>query len=210
MFRRQIEIIDKNQENLYNKEVVVVGAGGLGNVVVSEISCIGLKRIYLFDFDEIEIHNIHRQFNFSQNELSQKKCKVLSKKMQRCNTEIVAIDKKFETFDKRVDLIIDCSDNFEVRKKIDNYAKKEKIPWLYASVEGFMGQVCLFKDKGLDIFNLSSSHKVAGVLPAMVGIVGSIEAMIATKYLAELEVEFDKLYYIDFKEKLQIIRLEIE
>ena len=92
MFRRQIEIIGKNQENLYDKEVIVVGAGGLGNVVVSEISCIGLKRIYLFDFDEIEIRNIHRQFNFSQNELSQKKCKVLSKKMQRCNTEIVAID----------------------------------------------------------------------------------------------------------------------
>jgi adenylyltransferase/sulfurtransferase len=209
MFRRQIEIIGKNQENLYNKEVIVVGAGGLGNVVVSEISCIGLKRIYLFDFDEIEIHNIHRQFNFSQNELSQKKCKVLSKKMQRCNTEIVAIDEKFESFDKRVDLIIDCSDNFEVRKKIDSYAKKEKIPWLYASVEGFMGQVCLFKDKSLDIFNLSE-HKVAGVLPPMVGIVGSIEAMIAIKYLAKLEVEFDKLYYIDFKKELKVMGFNID
>jgi hypothetical protein len=72
-----------------------------------------------------------------------------------------------------------------------------------------MGQVCLFKNGNLDIFNIQNNHKVMGVLPAMVGIIGSIESMIATKYLAELEVEFDKLYYIDFHKELKVMEFKI-
>jgi len=208
MFRRQIEIIGANQQNLSKKSILVVGAGGLGNIIMSELSCIGLKEIYLMDYDTIELHNIHRQFQFTQNDIGQYKAKVLANRTHRCGTKLCPIIDKFEDFDKKIDLIIDCSDNFEVREKIDKYAKKNNLPWLYASVEGFVGQVCLFKDKNLDIFNLSE-HKVAGVLPAMVGIVGSIEAMIAIKYLANLEVEFDKLYYIDFTKELKVMKFDI-
>ncbi len=208
MFRRQIELIGEHQSILKNKKVAIVGAGGLGNVVVSELGCVGLEEIYLFDFDKIELHNIHRQFQFTKKDIGKHKAKILANKAYRCGTKIYPIVDKFENFDKKVDLIIDCSDNFEVRKKIDSFAKKEKIPWLYASVEGFVGQVCLFKDKNLDIFNISN-HKVEGVLPAMVGIVGSIEAMVATKYLAELEIEFDKLYYIDFQKQLKVMNFSV-
>jgi adenylyltransferase/sulfurtransferase len=209
MFRRQIELIGENQKKLENKSVIVVGAGGLGNVVISEMSCIGLKTIYLFDFDKIEIHNIHRQFNFTQTDIGLNKGEVLSRKMERCNTEIVPIIEKFESFDKRVDLIIDCSDNFEVRKKIDKFAKQRDIPWVYGSVEGWIGQVALFKEKNLEIFNLNTQHKIAGVLPAMVGVIGAIEALIATKYLAGLEVDFDKLNYIDFQNELKIMSFKL-
>ena len=204
MFRRQIELIRDNQKNLENKSILIVGAGGLGNVVATELSCIGLKNIYIMDFDEIEIHNIHRQFQFNKSDTGSKKAEVLAKKINRCNTNIEAFCEKFEKFDKKIDLVIDCTDNFEVRKKIDKFAKNKNIPWLYSSVEGWVGQVCLFKEKNLDIFNLNSNHKIAGVLPAMVGIVGSVEAMVATKYLAELEVDFDKLIYIDFSKSLRV------
>jgi len=209
MFRRQIELIGDNQKELENKSVLIVGAGGLGNVVATELSCIGLENIYIMDFDEIEIHNIHRQFQFSKNDVGEKKAKILAGKIDRCETNIECFVEKFESFEKAIDLIIDCTDNFEVRKKIDKFAKSKNIPWLYSSVEGWIGQVCLFKDKNLDIFNISENHKVAGVLPAMVGIVGSIEAMIATKYLAELEVEFDKLMYVDFSKSLRVSEFKL-
>jgi molybdopterin/thiamine biosynthesis adenylyltransferase len=209
MFRKQIELIGTNQQKLYNKKIVVVGAGGLGNFVISELSCVGLKEIFLFDFDEIEISNIHRQFNFLQKEEGLKKAEILAKKMERCNTKITPITKKFKTFNKKVDLIIDCSDNFKVRKKISKFAKQNKIPWLYGSVEGFIGQVCLFKNGNLNIFNIPNNYKVKGVLPPMVGIVASIEAMVAIKYLSEMEVEFDKLYYIDFHKGLEVMGFKI-
>jgi len=203
MFRRQIEILGEHQKELSQKSVLVVGAGGLGNIVMSEIGCIGLKEIYLVDFDEIEIHNIHRQFQFKESDIGKYKAKVLADRTHRCGTKIVPIVEKFEKFDKKVDLVIDCTDNFEVRKNIDNFAKKNNIPWLYGSVESWIGQVCLFKEKNLDIFNLEE-HKVEGVMPAMVGLVGSIQASIATKYLAGLEMDMDKLYYIDFTKELKI------
>jgi len=203
MFRRQIEILGEHQKELSKKSVLVVGAGGLGNVVLSEIGCIGLKEIYLIDFDMIELHNIHRQFQFTESDIGKYKAKVLADRTHRCGTKIIPIVEEFNNFDKKVDLVIDCTDNFEVRQKIDKFAKKNNIPWVYSSVESWVGQVCLFKDKNLDIFNLNE-HKVNGVMPAMVGIVGSIEAMIATKYLAGLEVEMDKLYYIDFTKELKI------
>jgi adenylyltransferase/sulfurtransferase len=205
MFRRQIELIGDNQKELSNKSVLIVGAGGLGNVVATQLSCIGLKNIYIMDFDEIEIHNIHRQFQFCKSDIGEKKAKILAQKIDRCGANIECFFYKFDSFDKKIDLIVDCTDNFEVRKKIDKFAKNKNIPWLYSSVESWRGQVCLFKEKNLDIFNLSDNYKVAGVMPAMVGIVGSIEAMIATKYLAGLEVEFDKLMYIDFSNSLKVI-----
>ena len=203
MFRRQIEILGEHQKELAKKSLLVVGAGGLGNVVLSEIGCIGLKEIYLIDFDMIELHNIHRQFQFTESDIGKYKAKVLADRTHRCGTKIIPIVEEFNNFDKKVDLVIDCTDNFEVRQKIDKFAKKNNIPWVYGSVESWVGQVCLFKDKNLDIFNLSE-HKVSGVMPSMVGIVGSIEAMIATKYIAGLEVEMDKLYYIDFTKELKI------
>jgi len=203
MFRRQIEILGEHQKELAKKSVLVVGAGGLGNVVMSEIGCIGLKEIYLIDFDMIELHNIHRQFQFTESDIGKYKAKVLADRTHRCGTKIIPIVEEFNDFDKKVDLVIDCTDNFEVRQKIDNFAKKNNIPWVYGSVESWVGQVCLFKEKNLEIFNLGE-HKVAGVMPSMVGLIGSIQASIATKYLAGLEVEMDKLYYIDFTKELKI------
>ena len=74
MFRRQIEVIGKeNQDILSQKTVAIIGAGGLGNIIASSISCIGLKTIYIVDFDEIEEHNLHRQFNFSIEDIGKKK-----------------------------------------------------------------------------------------------------------------------------------------
>ena len=203
MFRRQIEILGQKQQELSQKSVLVIGAGGLGNIVMSEIGCIGLKEIYLMDFDMIELHNIHRQFQFRQNDIGKYKAKVLANQTHRCGTKIVPIVEKFENFDKKVDLIIDCTDNFEVREKIDTFAKNNNITWLYGSVEKWVGQVCLFDKKSLDIFNITN-HKVEGVMPAMVGLVGSFQAIIATKYLAGLEVTKDKLYYIDFNKEFNV------
>jgi len=203
MFRRQIEILGEHQKELSKKSVLVIGAGGLGNVVMSEIGCIGLKEIYLIDFDMIELHNIHRQFQFTESDIGKYKAKVLADRTHRCGTKIIPIVEEFNNFDKKVDLVIDCTDNFEVRQKIDKFAKKNNIPWVYGSVESWVGQVCLFKDKNLDIFNLSE-HKVSGVMPSMVGLIGSIQASIATKYLAGVDVEMDKLYYIDFTKELKI------
>jgi adenylyltransferase/sulfurtransferase len=203
MYRRQIELIGKkNQETLQKKSVLVVGCGGLGNIIATTISCIGLKKIYLIDFDEIEIHNIHRQFQFSLEDVGGSKALKLCEKIKRCDTEVEAIEGYFdENLDIDVDLVFDASDNFEVRKKIDRFAKKHNIPWIYASVEEFRGQVGVFKKTSFEIF-ATKNHNVKGQMPPMVNLIGSISSMLGIKTLINRQDEV--FYYVDFENDLEI------
>ncbi len=203
MFRRQIQLIGKeNQELLREKSVLIVGCGGLGNSLGMILSCIGLKKIVLIDFDEIEIHNIHRQFQFQQNYIGQKKAEVLAKKIKRCETEIEFINDKFnEKLDIKVDLVFDASDNFKTRKEIDKFAKKHKIPWIYASVDEFVGQVGVFETSCFDMFALKE-QETKGQIPPMVSLIASIEAMLGIKKLIGKQKEI--LYFVDFNEELEI------
>ena len=204
MYRRQIELIGKeNQEKLSKKSVLIVGAGGLGNFLATIINCIGLKKITIIDFDKIEIHNIHRQIQFTKNDIGQNKAKILGEKIKRCDTQIEIIEDKFNsTMDFNGDLVFDATDNFEVRKEIDTFAKRHNIPWIYASVDEFYGQVGFFEKSSFDMF-ATKTLSSKGQISSMVSLVASIEAMLGIKYLiGELKEEI--LYYIDFNEDLNI------
>jgi adenylyltransferase/sulfurtransferase len=209
MFRRQIELIgEENQEILSKKKVLIVGCGGLGNIIATTLSCIGLKKIFLIDFDIIEIHNIHRQFQFSIDDIGESKAKILCEKISRCNnTEIEFLEMKFnESFEMDVDLVFDATDNFEVRKKIDSFAKKRKIPWIYASVEEWHGQVGVFKTTSFEIF-ATKSHEAKGQLPPMVNLIGSISAMLGLKTLINKQDEI--LYYVNFENDLEVKKFKL-
>ncbi len=205
MFRRQIEVIgEENQKILSSKKILIVGAGGLGNSIATNLSCIGLEKIYIVDFDIIEFHNIHRQFQFCKDDIGENKAAVLAEKLQKrgCNTKIEAVQGFFEeNIDIDVDIVFDATDNFEVRKKIDSFAKKRNIPWIYASVEEWHGQVGLFKTTSFEIF-ATKEHEVKGQIPAMVNLIGSISSLLGMKCLiGECE---EILYYVNFKDDLEI------
>jgi len=210
MYSRQIEVIGKeSQELLSKKSVLIVGAGGLGNIIATSVSCIGLKRIYIIDFDEIEIHNIHRQFQFCEDDCGKSKSIMLSEKLnKRCkDTEIIGINGKFDSgLDIDVDLVFDASDNFEVRREIDKFAKIHSIPWIYASVEEFRGQVGVFKKTSFEIFAIKE-HNVKGQIPMMVNLIGSISSMLGLKTLINRQDEV--FYYVDFKNDLEIKKFRL-
>ncbi|WP_456471314.1 HesA/MoeB/ThiF family protein [Caminibacter sp.] len=211
MYRRQIEAIgEKNQKILAEKSVLIVGAGGLGNILATTISCIGLKKIYIIDFDKIEIHNIHRQFQFYEEDCGQSKSIMLSEKLnKRCkDTEIIGLNKTFKNDLKinDIDLIFDATDNFDVRIEIDKFAKAHSIPWIYASVEEFRGQVGVFKTTSFEIF-ATKEHKVKGQFPPMVNLIGSIASMLGLKVLIGEQEEI--FYYIDFEKDLEIKKFKL-
>jgi molybdopterin/thiamine biosynthesis adenylyltransferase len=208
MFRRQIELLGSKQKLLEDKEVLIVGAGGLGNSLATFISCIGLKKITIIDFDKIEIHNIHRQIQFSKNDIGKSKVEVLGEKIKRCDSEIEIIEGKFNSsMEFGVDLVFDATDNFKVRKEIDKFAKKNNIPWIYASVDEYYGQVGFFKESDFSIF-ATKNLTPKGQIPPMVSLIASIEAMLGIKYLID-ELNEEVLYYIDFKEDLKIKKFKM-
>jgi adenylyltransferase/sulfurtransferase len=82
--------------------------------------------------------------------------------------------------------------------QIDNYAKSSSTAWIYASVEEFHGQVCFFSKASFSsIFNITD-HKPQGIAAPIVMQIASIEANLALRYLANLSIKKDFLYYIFF------------
>jgi hypothetical protein len=132
----------------------------------------------------------------------------LGEKVRRCDTEIEVIEKRFgPDIDFNVDLIFDATDNFETREEIDKFAKKKNIPWVYASVDEYYGQVGFFKKTDFSVFatkKLSSK----GQIPPMISLIASIEAMVGIRYLIN-ELNDEVLYYIDFKDDLKIKKFKI-
>jgi len=65
-FKRQIELWGKEvQASLQERSVAIIGAGGLGSSLALAVGSCGIGRIEIVDFDEVEIHNIHRQISIT-------------------------------------------------------------------------------------------------------------------------------------------------
>jgi adenylyltransferase/sulfurtransferase len=201
-FSRQIQLLGKETQNsLQEKKIVIIGSGGLGCSLGVALGSSGIEQIDLVDFDEVGVHNIHRQIGFKVGDEGRAKCEVLKELLEsRCPfVNITAFNMRFEEFSeqntKEYDLIIDATDNLPVRAKIDKYAKDTSTPWLYGSVEAFHGQVCFFEESSFEsAFNVSD-HKPAGIAAPIVMNIASLQANIALRYLAGLKIKKDFLYY---------------
>jgi molybdopterin/thiamine biosynthesis adenylyltransferase len=205
-FKRQIGLLGKhNQEALKHKKIAIIGCGGLGCSIATALSCSGIGEFHLIDFDNIELHNLHRQIAFVNEDIGKLKAEVLTKQCQRRykDANFYSQNMNFDEFvslNIDLDLIIDATDNLETRDNIDKYCKLQNIPWIYGSVEEFNGQVAFF-DKSIfsDIFNKQEPISKPQVAP-MVMQIASLQANLALRYLANLEVKKDKLYYISYNQ----------
>jgi len=204
-FKRQIELWGEDTQNsLQDKKIAIIGCGGLGCSVGLALGSSGIGKIDLVDFDEVSVHNIHRQVGFKLGDENRSKAKVLKELIDsRCPfIEVNSHCSDFETFIKdnniKYNLIIDATDNLEVRVKINSYAKQTSTPWVYGSVEEFHGQVCFFEESSFeDVFNIGD-HTPKGIAAPIVLNIASFQANLALRYLAGLSVKKDILYYCFF------------
>jgi len=209
-FKRQIQLWgETTQKSLSQKKIAIIGAGGLGSTLALALGTSGIGEVHLVDFDTVSYHNIHRQIAFTLEDEGLNKAKCIARLLQQKNpfVKAVAFDMPFEDFKEmgnRYDLILDATDNLPVRGEIDKYAKATGIPWVYASVEEFNGQVCFFEEADFQVFNLSD-HTPGGIAAPIVMHIGSLQANLALRYLAGLPVVKDKLYYLYFSEEGELI-----
>jgi len=210
-FLRQIELWGNDtQKSLLNKSILIVGCGGLGSSLAIALGSSGIGKITLVDFDKVSIHNIHRQIAFDLKDVGKFKAEILKNKiLNRFNeVEVETVIDDFKNFaknQKKFDLILDATDNLQIRKEIDLYAKKINSPWIYASVEEFHGQVCFFENANFaDMFQISN-HTPAGIAAPIVMFIASFSANLAIRYLTNYPISKDKLYYIYFDNEGEFI-----
>ena len=192
---RQIMLFgEEGQEKLKNAKVFVAGAGGLGSPVSTYLAVAGVGKIIIADFDSVDLSNLNRQFLHHEKDIGREKIKSAEEKLLSMNPEI-----KVETIREKItdenagsivppcDLIIDALDNFDTRHVLNRLAVERNIPLIHGAVSGYRGQATTIipgKTPCLCcIFPSSFKKEVFPVLGTTPGVIGSIQANEAIKYL---------------------------
>lgn len=209
-FHRQVQLWgEETQQSLQSKKIVIIGCGGLGSSLAYALGSSGIGEIHLVDFDEVSVHNIHRQIAFKTGDEGKFKANIVKESIEsRCPyVNVYAHIGRLEDFIAEkitVDLIIDATDNLPTRAVIDTYAKEVKTPWLYGSVEAFNGQVCFFDKSSFKAFQITNK-KPAGIAAPIVMHIASLQANLALRYLAGMSVKKDMLYYLYINDEGELI-----
>ncbi|MGH7825547.1 MAG: HesA/MoeB/ThiF family protein [Candidatus Binatia bacterium] len=206
-YSRQIMVPDlggKAQLRLRQASVLIVGAGGLGSPAAFYLAASGIGTLHLVDPDEVELSNLQRQILHSTPDIGRKKVTSAKDKLTRLNpdTEVGVHPTVLEEHNAAklfsdCDFVIDGSDNFDTKFLVNDTAVKLGIPYSHAGIVRLQGQTmtvlprrsacyrCLFKEPPPTGEILSCQQ--AGILGSVAGVIGSIQATEAIKYLAGLE-----------------------
>ena len=195
------EIEYAGQEKLLNSHCLIIGAGGLGSPASIYLASSGIGKITICDFDDVDISNLQRQILHSDQSIGTNKALSASKFLNKVNSEIIItpIEKKLNIDEmtdiaKDVDVIIDCSDNFETRYALNKIAFHLNKPLVSGAAIKFDGQIsvfdfrnatspcyeCLFPDSKTETELRCADH---GVFSPLVGMIGSTQAAEAIKII---------------------------
>lgn len=210
-FHRQVQLWgEQTQTELQTKKIAIIGSGGLGSSLAFALGASGIGEIHMVDFDEVSLHNIHRQIAFKMGDEGKNKALLNAQLIeQRCpHAKAIAHQCNFQEFSEKnisVDLLIDATDNLPTRAEINAYAKSKNLPWVYGSVEAFHGQVAFIEASSFtDAFKIVNKTP-AGIAAPIVMHIASLQANLALRYLAGLSVKKDTLYYLFFNEEGELI-----
>ena len=197
------EIGDEGQEKLKKARVLVIGAGGLGCPILQYIATAGVGFIGIMDFDTIEIHNLHRQILYTEDEIGQQKALIAKKAVSKLNPliEAAAITEKLTLENasqiiEQFDIIVDGSDNFKTRYLVNDTCVRLNKTLVYGSILKFEGQIAVFNHNGSrnlrDLFPEMPDPKdvpncnLNGVLGTLPGIIGNMMAHETLKLILDL------------------------
>ncbi|MCB1326444.1 MAG: HesA/MoeB/ThiF family protein [Spirochaetales bacterium] len=195
------EVGREGQERLKSSRVAVVGAGGLASPVLLYLAAAGVGRISVVDSDVLELTNLQRQVIFTTDDVGRPKAEAAAEHLEGLNpgVEVQAVRSRLTPENatgllRGHDLIVETSDNFETKFLVNDTAIHLATPLILAGILRFDGQVmvidvargggcyrCLFED--LPPADLVPDCSSAGVLGAVAGVVGALQAVEALKVL---------------------------
>lgn len=191
----------KRQKKLFSSEerkkiaqlnVMLAGTGGLGTNLAVQLQRIGVNKIYLYDYDRVEVSNLNRQICYGRDDLGKAKAETAADFLNKfkLDTEIIAKNEKITEnmeLPEGLHIIFDALDNFKTRFIVDELALKNELPFIHAGVEGFFAQIMLIlpeSEKRLkDIFAGAEKAEVPAVFSPAVTIAASFQVLEALKYL---------------------------
>ena len=187
------------QEALKAASVLVVGLGGLGCAAAQYLAAAGVGRMTLLDFDTVSLSNLQRQTLHSDATIGQPKVASARAALARINphVDITCIDALLDdaALEQQIaahGLVLDCTDNVEIRNRLNAGCFAHKVPLVSGAAIRMEGQVSVFTyGEGEPCYRCLSrlfgenalTCVEAGVMAPLVGVIGSLQAMEAIKLL---------------------------
>ena len=190
----------EGQKRIRQAKVAVVGCGAIGASVCTLLARAGVGTLRIIDRDYVEPSNLQRQLLFDEEDARQSfpKAEAAARKLAAINSEVAVEphvkDLTPRTIDllEQIDLILDCTDNFETRYLINDLAVKNGTAWIYAAAVGsyvvtmnvLPGETaclaCIFPEPPRGTF---ATCETAGILNSAANLVASLQVSEALKIM---------------------------
>jgi molybdopterin-synthase adenylyltransferase len=231
-YSRQVmleEIGFDGMEKIRNAKVCVVGAGGIGNPVATQLVAMGVGKVRIIDRDVIEVTNLHRQHLYTDDDIGRVKVEAAAERLRRLNPTVnvepvpTSVTKfTAESLIKDFDIVIDALDSVDARYALNDACIKHNIPLVYAGALGMLGSVCtilpnktaclrcIFPELNEEEMPACSTE---GVHPSILYLVSGIQVSETVKIITGREPTLaNNLLYIDLNElsfeRIQMLRQE--
>src|SRR3989338_3275376 len=193
----------KGQEKILNAKVLVIGAGGLGSPCALYLASAGVGKIGIVDSDKVELNNLQRQILHSTKKVGTPKVQSAKKTLNEINPDVEVAEYNIRLTSANIldiikdyEMVVDGSDNFPTRYLVNDACVLSGKPLSHGGILKFDGQPitiiphksacyrCLFPEPPPP--GLVPSCQEAGILGAVAGVIGTIQANEALKYILEI------------------------
>ncbi|MFO0902795.1 MAG: ThiF family adenylyltransferase [Pirellulales bacterium] len=194
---------EEGQRRLAASRALVCGCGALGSVIANTLARAGVGRLRIVDRDFLELNNLQRQVLYDEADVASGLPKAIAAaaKLRAINSQIeiepIVADvdhRNISELTRDVDVIVDGTDNFEIRFLLNDASRQFGIPWVYGGCLGAEGQTmtilpgetpclrCLMQDAPPP--GTTETCDTAGILGPIINVIASIQACEALKILA--------------------------
>jgi adenylyltransferase/sulfurtransferase len=209
-YSRQIrlsQIGEFGQQKIIDSTVLIIGMGGLGSPAALYLAASGVGKLIISDFDIVEESNLQRQIIHTNYAIGDNKVDSAKNSLKalspHCEVEAINYQIDGDELKKiinRVDLVLDCSDNFPTRFEVNRYCVKSGTPLVSGAAIRLEGQIlsyqpnaespcyqCLYSES---VYENAQSCEMEGILGPVVGVIGTMQALQALMILTDNAASF--------------------
>lgn len=202
------DIGEAGQLAILNSRVVIIGMGGLGQLVAQYLAASGVKHLILVDHDNVELSNLPRQLLYVSTDIGKNKASVAKRTLSRVHSDIhiCAITEPFTDHSHpqlaqlitHNTVVFDCTDNIPSRHSINAFCVNKRLTLVSAAISAYQGQLfCLDFANQVDGVNhqgcyqclypldtdLAQTCSQQGVFGPAVGVMASMQALFGLQHI---------------------------
>ncbi|MCP4487437.1 MAG: molybdopterin-synthase adenylyltransferase MoeB [Gammaproteobacteria bacterium] len=195
-YSRQIrltQIGEAGQQSLLDSSALIIGMGGLGSPAAMYLAAGGVGKLIIADYDVVEASNLQRQIIHVDAAIGDNKVDSAARAIKALNPgcDVEAINYQVDgdelrTLIERVDIVLDCCDNFPSRFETNRYCVETGTPLVSGAAIRLEGQLmnyqpgsggpcyqCLYSQ----VYENTETCEMEGVLAPVVGVIGTMQAL---------------------------------